>query len=649
MAIDVNEDVKEISKKITTYQQYKGFKENYNLLKTTGTTMFQANKKKIVDQLDKYNRQKRKQDNTCTPFLEHLIQQLQKLKGSGLDTDKFVKKIYLDSLKDTKKGIIELLVALTKEFLNCGENQAYNFNTSFYIPVAQIDLFGVLQTSPTDKIGKFFYEQKPENFQLYSSNPTKEPFSMNRELYKRTQNLNQSFSSTAGGNYIGTSLQNLLDITYVESYSDPITFQPIQGNFFKIDLKPRQTFPTIDEFLNDYYSSINVLEFKTLFTYLVDLSTGAISFAQNEGKSKLASLQKVMAINRRISCLCSDTKKEISVNSNAKISEIDNTTDSFFELTDVELRIIEQNISNIKKGVIEFEDCDNVQVPLNVDATLVALDNLTYNEDTNNQNEIEDALNILYPTSDQTFKPSLNKEFLKQFLNAMAASILSPKTILPFLTMAYATNQPIPAGVNGIEKFSRDYRSFYIKFISGLLSILTEKVFKELTKLILRLISFITSDIAQEKRQKKMKMILSIIALIGGTRNSILDAGECKSCIDELFKLLNLAINVTMAKLSSINPGGEIPLPLLLASRALAGYSPTRAFMNTMSNLEDIGVPVGDMPDGSPNKFVASIYAMLIAQDEEKAENGKVAAGVPALTVLPTGLTIPATSYGKSY
>ena len=71
--------------------------------------------------------------------------------------------------------------------------------------------------------------------------------------------------------------------------------------------------------------------------------------------------------------------------------------------------------------------------------------------------------------------------------------------------------------------------------------------------------------------------------------------------------------------------------------------------MNTMSNLEDIGVPVGDMPDGSPNKFVASIYAMLIAQDEEKAENGKVAAGVPALTVLPTGLTIPATSYGKSY
>ena len=65
---------------------------------------------------------------------------------------------------------------------------------------------------------------------------------------------------------------------------------------------------------------------------------------------------------------------------------------------------------------MEFEDCENVQIPLNVDATLTALDNLTYNEETNNQNEIDDALNILYPTSDQTFKPSLDKEFLKFYM-----------------------------------------------------------------------------------------------------------------------------------------------------------------------------------------------------------------------------------------
>ena len=229
----------------------------------------------------------------------------------------------------------------------------------------------------------------------------------------------------------------------------------------------------------------------------------------------------------------------------------------------------------------------------------------------------------------------------------MAASILSPKTILPFLTMAYATNQPIPAGVNNIFKFSKDYRNFYIEFISRLLAQLVSKVFKYLTEEIIKLTKFINSDIVSEKRNKITKTILAIIALIGGTRNSILNFKECKSCLDELLRLLNLAVNASRAKIQQV--GGEIPLPLLLASRALAGYSSTRAFMNTMENLEAIGVPVGPMPDGSPNKFVASIYSIIEGQERENIQNGKLAAGVPPLTVLPTGLTIPASAYGKSF
>lgn len=647
MAVDIEQDVKDVSSKITTYQQYKEFKQSYDELKKVSGTAFEEDKKNIVEQLDKYNRKKQKQDNSCTPFLQHLIKQLQKLKGSGLDTDKFVKKLYLDSLKETKKGIVELLVTLTKEFLNCGENQAYTFNTTFYIPVEEVDLFGLLQSSPTDKIGKLFYEEKPADYQSYINDPTQNPFSMNRALYDRTQNLNQPFSVPIGNNYQGTSKQSLFDITYVETYTDPNTAQVVNGSFFKIDLKPRQTFPTIDEFLNDYYSSINVLEYRTLFTYLVDFSTGAISFGQNAGKAKLEATQKVLAINNRISCLCSDTTKEISVNSNAKISEVDNTTDSFFELTDVELRIIEQNVSNIKRGVVQFEDCDNVDVPMNVDATISALENLTYNQETNDVNEIEDALNILNPVTSQSFKPSLNQNFLKQFINAIMASVLGPKVILPFLTMAYATNQPIPAGVNNIEKFSKDYRSFYIKFVASLIAKLTEKVFKFLKKEILKLVSFIQSDIVAEKKKKTVKMILAIIALIGAPLNTVLNFQECKSCLDELFKLLNLAVNSAIGKFSAAKPGNEIPLPLLLASRALAGYSSTRAFMNTMENLQAIGVPVGPMPDGSPNKFVASVYSILEGQEREMAENGKVSVGVGPLTITPLGATTPAKSYGK--
>lgn len=647
MGVDIREDVKTVSDQVTTYQQYKEFKESYDGLKKVAGDNYEDNKKFISEVLNKVDRNKRKQDSTCTPFLQHLIKQLKKLDGSGEDTNKFVKKLYINALKDTKKGLVELLVTLAKEFLNCGDNQTYQFNSSFYIPVDQIDLFGVLQNSPKEPIGKFFYEPKPIDYQTYLSNPTVNSFSMNLELYNRIQNMNQPFSSQNNDFYIGTSQQNLIDITYVESYTDPVSNSLVQGNFFKIDLIPRSTFPTIDEFLNDYYSSINILEYKTFFAYLVDFSTGVLSFGANAGKSKLDVIQKTMALNRRLSCLCSDTTKEISVGGTAKVSEIEDINDSFFELSDIELRIIEQNVSNIKLGVVEFEDCDNVNVPMNLQASIDALDQLTFNEDTNNPDELNDALGILYPTTSQSFKPSLDANFLDQFINALMATVLSPKAILPFMTMVYATNQKIPQEPYfDIEKFAKNFRTYFVKFITGLVAKLTEKVFKLLKKQIVKLVSFIRKNLSEEKREKIQKMILSIVSLLSAPVNFVLDFRECKSCLNELLKILNLAVNAARVKAAS-KPGGEVPLPLLLASKALAGYSSTRAFMNVVQDLEAIGVPVGPMPDGSPNKFVASVYSIIQGQEKEMTENGKVAVGIGALTTLPTGITIPNDSYGK--
>ena len=50
----------------------------------------------------------------------------------------------------------------------------------------------------------------------------------------------------------------------------------------------------------------------------------------------------------------------------SKLSENDNIDNSFFEFTDLDLRIIEQKTSDIKRGVIEFQDCDTVKETLNV-------------------------------------------------------------------------------------------------------------------------------------------------------------------------------------------------------------------------------------------------------------------------------------------
>jgi hypothetical protein len=645
MSVDINQDLRDISSKLGVYQTYKEFRTGYDDLKKRAGNSFEEDKKYVAKLLSQFDRNsKDKKDNTCQPFLETLLKQLKQLKGSGLGTETFVKRIFLDTLKDVKKDLIELLLDLFKKELNCGINQTYQFNTTFHIPVSMVDLFGMLENAPNSKFGKLFYEQQNINYPQHLSNPTAIPFSMNRELYKRTQNLNQTFSSVEGSNYLGTSVQNLFDISYVESYVDPI-LGPQIGSFFKIELKPRQSVTSPDQFLSDYMSTINVLEFKSFFTYLSNYVTGAISFGQNEGKLKLTAVQKTLALNKRISCLCSDKTQEISVAGTSKVSEVDNVDDSFFELTDIELRIIEQNISNIKLGVVEFEDCDNIKVPLDAEALLTALDDLQFNEDTDDLNEFQNALNIINPAINNTFTAALNEGFLKQFLNALVGSILSPKVILPFMIMLYATNQQVPPQVKNIEDFTKQYRTFYIEFVSKLLSKFTQKVLKELKKQIIRLVTLLNSDILNEKKKKIQDMILSIVTLIAAPVNLVQDLRECKAGVDEILSLLNAGVKAGIDKLA--DRGAPIPLPLLLASEVLDGYSPTRAFLNTVENLEELGIPTGPMPDGSPNKFVASIKGIFDGNSQEIAQNGKVAIGVGALTVTPAGITIPKSAYGK--
>jgi hypothetical protein len=646
MSVDINQDLRDISSKLGVYQTYKEFRTGYDDLKKRAGSSFEEDKKYVAKLLSQFDRNsKDKKDNTCQPFIETLLKQLKQLKGSGLGTETFVKRIFLDTLKDVKKDLIELLLDLFKKELNCGINQTYQFNTTFFIPVSMVDLFGMLENSPKDKFGKLFYETNDIDYARYKSDPTVFPFSMNRELYKRTQNLNQTFSSVEGSNYQGTSTQNLFDISYVESYVDPITLQTENGSFFKVELKPRQSFTSPDQFLSDYMSTIDVLEFKSFFTYLSNYVTGAISYGQNDGKLKLTAVQKTLALNKRISCLCSDRNQEISVAGTSKVSEVDNVDDSFFELTDVELRIIEQNISNIKLGVVEFEDCDNIKVPLDAEALLTALDDLQFNENTDDLNEFQNALNIINPAVNNTFTAALNDGFLKQFLNALVGSILSPKIILPLMIMLYATNQQVPPQVKNIEDFTKQYRTFYIEFVSKLLSKFTQKVLKELKKQIIRLVTLLNSDILYEKKKKIQDMVLSIVTLIAAPVNLVQDFRECKAGVNEILLLLNDGVKAGIDKLA--DRGTPIPLPLLLASQVLDGYSSTRAFLNTVENLEQLGIPTGPMPDGSPNKFVASIKAMIDGNSKEVSQNGKVAIGIGALTVTPAGITIPKDAYGK--
>ena len=198
-----------------------------------------------------------------------------------------------------------------------------------------------------------------------------------------------------------------------------------------------------------------------------------------------------------------------------------------------------------------------------------------------------------------------------------------------------------------IEDFQKIFKNFFNEVLTKISAIFTKAVFNELKKEIKLLVSLILGDLVDEKKKKKYLMILSIVAIVPALTQIVKDFRECRSVLDELLQLLNIGVTKRLNSISQA--GGDLPLPLLLSAKLLDGYSPTRSFLNTVQNFEELGIPTGPMPDGSPNEFLAAVKAMIDGNSKEIAENGKVSIGVGVLTVTPSGVTIPKDAYGKFF
>jgi hypothetical protein len=103
------------------------------------------------------------------------------------------------------------------------------------------------------------------------------------------------------------------------------------------------------------------------------------------------------------------------------------------------------------------------------------------------------------------------------------------------------------------------------------------------------------------------------------------DYRKCKSLVNDILLLLSTIFG---------KPDGQIPLPLLVLTQFLPGYSPERATINTIELLQSVGIPTGPLPDGSPN--LMGIYTLMnqLGADEEETENGKTEGAV----ITPAGI-----------
>jgi hypothetical protein len=492
----------------------------------------------------------------------------------------------------------------------------------------------MLKYDPSDPLGAFLYEPNP--IQTNSI-----PFSMNRQLFQLTQ-TNQSYSGITGQNYKGLSGQDLFDIKFVEQ--KPVTNE--YGPWYEVTLTNKVSgVNKIGEFLLDYFQTIDIADFNNVMGNIMEALTGCFSISANVGVKQIENATQFELFIQRVLGLCFDNDEEINTSGIAKLGELDNLDDSFFELTDLDLRKIETKVENIKNGVVEFLQCDNVKFPVNAQAIVGSVLNL---RDVPESDQVEQAARLTSTlinnpnwkglSLDVNIETKIDYNFINAISQGLTLTVLSPKVLLPIFLVLKAVGQDVIDTINSFRIFIRQFKTFVINIISKFGAVFVEKLFEIIKAEIQKLLRRVIQDLFKEKQSKIYTIILTLIQLLLLIGSLISDWRKCKSVIDEILALLRLI---------TTGWGGEIPLPLLFASQLLDGYSESRAFIGSIEEMQKLGIPTGALPSGAPNLQMLSVFGQLKAQANEKNKNGKTQIAIGPLTVTPAGVTVPASAFGK--
>jgi len=642
--VDLNKQYDNVEKKVQSLETYKQVQQGTEQVVKGAQSSLEKIDSAITSPIDKIAEQQKRFQRQTTSQLEKLVnlnQLLPENRTSGSTKSSTVSTIkgqFTEALNTIKSRIPDIIQEEMIKQLGCSQEQTYESvinGPGLYIPVQSIDLFGMLKLEPTSKLGKLSYEKPPINVQ-------KNPFSMNKELYQRIVQESVSYDTINGQNYLGLSNQDLFDITYVTSDN-----KGNSGDFFKVNLKPRSSGePLISQFFADYFKTIKIVDTKNIFLQVFQILLGAVSIEIKAGVGEIEDQLRFQKIMNRIMGLCFDDRTEIDVSGIAKIAPLDGVDDSFFELTDIDLREIESKLSQIKLGVVEYPDCTTVKLPIDTNYlfdTLSEILNVDDDDAAGNLAILDKTIesvrkNKLWPQIEQ-IGLAIDKDLISQLPVALYAAVLSPKVLLPFMVMvkameAYITTlaPSVVDEVYNLKTFMEKFKSFNTEVMSKIgaefVKILRNIIIRDLRKLL----RSVTADLKKSQATKKYAIITQLIESAILITQLINDYRQCKSVIDDILNVIEFALRGTRF---------DVPAFLLPLASLRTGFNSTRAMLETISQLQKYGVPTGAMPDGSPNIGMISIKAQIEGTESERDKNSKLLGMTPQQVVTPIGLTIP--------
>ena len=643
MALDLEQSYKDLKDTSSACRTYTDLKNQYTqATKSFGDSLEQASQSVntgLNSLKDFQNRAQREVKNQFQQLLD-----VSKITGGGASAA-YLKSLLIKALKNIQPKIKDLFVEETIKIVT-GCDQTQNLGASgqsIYVKVENVDLGQMLKIDPLSRVGAVIYEK---NFVEIQSNP----FSMNRELYDLIQ-TGLPYSQLHGGLYKGASGQPLFDIQFVTTGYVPqlnpntlqITLVPKSGNFFKITLANRvQGAAQLKSFLLDYYSTIDLLEFKQIIARVFDSILNCIKINAEFGLQQTKDATLLDLYIQRIFGLCFDQDQEISVSGISKLGELDSPiNDAFFELTPIDLRNVDKNITNTQNGVIQFLECNDVDIPVDSTAIIDALNELNFVEGEEAEKRAGNLTNLIKNNPKlkglsiyANLDVAIDTDFIKKLINGLVSALFAPKTILGLMMGLKIVGQNFMDSIRNFVDFMKTFATYVGTIISKIGGLLVEELVSIIKGDLFNILQTIILDLEKEKRDKRVIIVLKLIQLLDTLAAFVSDWRKCKSVVDELLRFIQIA-------LTGFGFGG-LPLPLLYACALKPGISATRANIKMITNLQKLGQPTGALPSGAPNLHVLNQMSQNKALFDEFVENNKVEVGLPSIPSV--GFVVNATS-----
>lgn len=541
-------------------------------------------KKKFDDFLDK---RKKKQENRKDIFSEliDIVESFISIDNRYQNSDKYlirqkIKQYAVESIKVTLDSSKQIIQDNVKNILFageniCGANSLISVDNIILKP-KEIDFLDLLTIDPASNMGKIVYEP---------ISPDISKQKVNRNLYNSFINSPYDFLKNDGN--------TLFSVDWNSANQE-----------YEIYGLKQNTVVEVNDFLNDYYSSIEMPDITGI------IKTAMLLTIQGDDTQSLqfnVGLNNLERITSRLFAICGSPKQRNDLKNQNPIDLFDENeedTEEYFDFDNLDGVDFESEDARIR-GVIKFTDCNNFEIPVNNEI----FEDFVYFSSKKNINDLvnetlEKMANDASEQSDNSipassFNINLINNFILNLPKGLVMNILSPKVFLP-IVIIYKIFKSLTNQILDVKEFMKKLSKLFTKIIKDIFWKFIREFWSRIKAELLTFIRFIVTQIIKSKYKRYVNILTAIIQSL--KKLNINTINNCENLFDNILN--------TIEKATTIKGRINIPGILLSNSDFLPGLSKQKLLLDTIEFLESNNINTGDI-FGERNNLVKVIEGIF--------------------------------------